>query len=64
MRVPPPGSLSILSAPPDWAARPCTIDSPSPVPLPVPLVVKNGSAALAMVAASMPWPVSATLSRT
>ena len=35
------------------------MDSPNPVPLPGPLVVKNGSVALAKVAASMPDPVSA-----
>ena len=41
--VPLPSWLVMRIAPPDWAARPKTIDSPRPVPRPTSLVVKNGS---------------------
>ncbi len=51
-------------APPDCAAKPWTIDRPSPVPLPCPLVVKNGSVARFKVASSMPVPESATATQT
>ena len=63
-RVPRPTSLARRSAPCICTARPWIIDSPSPVPLPSSLVEKNGSVALRKVSASMPWPVSATTSRT
>ena len=62
--VPTFGVLSMRSWPPDCAARPCTIDKPSPVPLPGPLVVKKGSVAFASVASSMPTPVSEMAMRT
>ena len=58
--VPAPRRLVMRIAPSDCAARPCTIDSPSPVPLPTPLVVKNGSAARFSVCSSIPTPVSDT----
>ena len=41
--VPSPFWLFKLRCPPDWAARPWTMESPSPVPLPIPFVVKKGS---------------------
>ena len=56
--------LWIASRPPDWRTSPCTMERPSPVPLPMPLVVKNGSAARASVASSMPSPLSMTARRT
>ena len=62
--VPSPGRLSMRKAPPDCSANPLAIGRPSPVPTPISLVVKNGSLARARVAASMPMPVSATVSRT
>ncbi len=62
--VPRPGALSMAKPPPDCCAKPRAIARPSPVPLPVGLVVKNGSAARARVAASMPVPVSDTVRRT
>ena len=62
--VPRPNSFSSRSAPPDCAAKPLAMDNPSPVPRSCGLVVKNGSAARASVAASIPTPVSAAQSRT
>ena len=50
--------------PPDCFTIPYTVASPRPVPLPFSLVVKNGSKSLAMVASSMPHPVSVTASST
>ena len=50
--------------PPDCFTIPYTVASPSPVPLPVGLVVKNGSKSRAIVALSMPHPVSVTASST
>jgi len=54
----------MAKAPPDPSAKLRAIASPRPVPCPRGLVVKNGSAARASVAASTPSPVSATTSRT
>src|SRR4051812_5899316 len=62
--VPRPLWLVRTSRPPHCSARPCTIESPSPVPLPTPFVVKNGSTARARVASSIPCPVSVTDTQT
>ena len=59
--VPRPGALSMRTVPPDWAAKPCSCDRPSPLPAPGGLVVKNGSNACARTSSDMPHPVSATL---
>ncbi len=48
--------------PPLCFTIPYTIDRPSPVPFPCSFVVKKGSNSRARVAASIPVPVSATLS--
>ena len=58
--VPRPGSLEILTWPPDCLTKPYTIDSPSPVPLPSGLVEKNGSNACSSTSGAMPEPVSVT----
>ena len=62
--VPSPGVLSTLSVPPDCEAKPIAMARPCPVPTPCALVVKKGSHAWASVAASIPMPVSVTVSRT
>ena len=46
--------------PPICFTVPYTIARPSPVPLPAGFVVKNGWKICALVASSMPWPVSLT----
>ena len=48
--------------PPACFTMPYTVARPRPVPLPVSLVVKNGSKIRALVASSMPQPVSVTAS--
>ena len=52
------------ASPPDWRAKPYTIDRPSPVPVPSGLVVKNGSNARAATPCAIPVPVSDTVSAT
>ena len=56
--VPTPGALRTVIRPPFCAMIPATAAKPSPVPLPIGFVVKNGSKIRALVAASMPLPVS------
>ena len=62
--VPRPSALSTRIAPSFWRTMPNTVESPRPVPLPSGLVVKNGSKICACVSASIPDPVSETVSRT
>ena len=62
--VPLPTSLDTVTAPPDWLAKPCTCDRPSPVPLPTGLVVKNGSNTRSSRSGAMPVPVSIIASAT
>ena len=62
--VPRPGSEYTQMKPPACCTIPYTVARPSPVPLPGSLVVKNGSKILALVASSMPTPVSLTASIT
>ncbi len=58
--VPLPGSLATAMLPKWVVTMPCTTERPSPVPSPIALVVKNGSKMRALVAASMPLPLSRT----
>ena len=60
--VPRPGSLDSVTYPEFCVTIPYTAARPSPVPSPAALVVKNGSKARAWVAASMPTPLSRTMS--
>ena len=62
--VPLPISLFTVTAPPDWLAKPCTCDRPSPVPLPTGLVVKNGSNTRFITSGDIPEPVSMMASAT
>ena len=62
--VPWPGRDSMRTLPPDWCAKPYTIDRPRPVPCPIGLVVKNGSNARATTSGAMPAPLSRTLTCT
>src|SRR5215469_5831441 len=58
--VPLPGELVIRTDPPDWAAKPCTIDNPNPEPRPASFVVKKGSKTRCKVFRFIPVPVSDT----
>jgi hypothetical protein len=62
--VPRPSWLVSRSAPPAWVTRVWAMDRPRPVPLPTGLVVKKGSTARVKVTASMPVPVSPTVTAT
>ena len=59
--VPDPTALRSASRPPDCAARPRTMDRPSPVPEPTPLVVNYGSMTRASLASSIPTAVVGNL---
>ena len=60
--VPQPGSLLTSTAPAFCLTMPYTVARPRPVPCPTGLVVKKGSKMWASVAASMPEPLSRTMS--
>ena len=60
--VPWPGALCTAIRPPALVTVVCTMARPSPVPSPAALVVKNGSKIRSCTAASMPQPVSRTVS--
>src|SRR5450759_3215891 len=64
MQVPRPGSLSTAFVPPDSLTMRCTVARPRPVPSPGFLVVKKGSNSRARVSASIPQPLSFTVSET
>ena len=60
--VPSPTWTRHRMAPPLCSTMPSTVAKPRPVPLPVSLVVKNGSKMCFCISASMPTPVSPTVS--
>src|SRR5580698_7988328 len=62
--VPRPGSLTTSILPPAALTTRCTVARPRPVPAPGFLVVKKGSNSRARVSASMPQPLSSTVSET
>src|SRR5271155_4721621 len=62
-RVLSPGPASTQTPPPLCFTTPYTVANPNPVPLPNSLVVKNGSKILSFVSASIPCPLSSTVSR-
>jgi len=63
-QLPWPGLLCTATLPSWLRITPCTTARPRPVPWPTGLVVKKGSKMRSSVAASMPGPVSRTLSAT
>src|ERR1019366_122657 len=62
--APCPGLLSTSIIPPTSLTMRCTVARPSPVPFPGFLVVKKGSNSRARVSASIPQPLSFTVSET
>ena len=62
--APCPASLSTEIWPPPCITIPYTVDRPRPVPRSTPLVFKNGSKTRERVSASMPQPLSLTVSTT
>ncbi len=62
-QVPRPGWLATVTAPWWRCMTPSTTNNPRPVPSPTALVVKNGSKIRSTTAASIPVPVSMTVSR-